>query len=397
MSEHSKTEFTARLQGALNECLTLFLNAGAPGMQYYIAPRDLARVIEKAVRTKRWPATLEGVTESLRVICDKNINSRSESITQSCGLLAECYGILEELISEKNNDTQSRIIEIDKIVAPSIYRDDLAYLRPVFEFASYAKRYLQPWTRAVLLHGSLATLDYANDYSDLDTIIITAKQTFSNSSELKLFRRAYRRSLGYLYWFDPLQHHGHIILTEYDLSWYPERILPIAVFENARSLTGKQLKIDFLVRDSTNECLNEFGRVVRVFKGRATQSWVPKDPWTTKSFLSELMLLPSIYCQALGYQCYKKYSFEIARETIPQGTWKVVDEATEIRQQWHYHRVNNSLSGIAAYYGLHPWIVKKLSTNRKSRVLSQLPRKIDRTFVQAAANLADCMLEQVEK
>ncbi len=397
MSQLSKTEFAASLQGALNQCLTLFLNAGAPGMQYYIAPADLAHVIEKVVRTKRWPATLEGVTERLRVICDKNINSRSESITQSCGLLTECYGILEGLISEKKNDTQSRIIKIDEIVSPSIYRDDFAYLRPVFEFASYAKRYLQPWTRAVLLHGSLATLDYVNDYSDLDTIIIIAKQTFSSSSELELFRRAYRRSLGYLYWFDPLQHHGHIILTDYDLSWYPERILPIAVFENARSLTGKQLKIDFLVRDSANECLDQFGRVVRVFKSRATQSWVPKDPWTTKSFLSELMLLPSIYCQALGYQCYKKYSFEIARETIPQSIWKVVDEATEIRQMWHYHRVNDLLSRTAAHFGLHPWIVKRLSTNRKSKVLSQLPMKIDRTFVQAAANLADCMLEQVEK
>jgi hypothetical protein len=397
MSLHSKTEFTACLQAALNECLTLFLNAGIPGEQYYIAPADLAHVIEKAVRTKRWPATLERVTESLRVICDKNINSRSESITQSCGLLVECYGILEELISEKKNNTQSRIINIDKTVIPSIYRDDLAYLSPVFELASYAKRYLQSWTRAVLLHGSLATLDYANDFSDLDTIVIIAKQTFSSSLQLELFRRAYRRSLGYLYWFDPLQHHGHIILTEYDLSWYPERILPIAVFENARSLTGKELKIDFLVRDSTNECLNEFGRVFRAFKDRATQSWFPKDAWTTKSFLSELMLLPSIYSQALGYQCYKKYSFEIARETIPQDIWKVVDEATEIRQKWHYHRVNDLLSRSATHFGLHPWIVKKLSTNRKSRVLSQLPRKIDRTFVQAAANLADSMREQVEK
>jgi hypothetical protein len=301
------------------------------------------------------------------------------------------------LISEEVGDTQSRIIKIDKIVTPSIYGDDVDYLRPVFEFSSYARRCLQSWTCAVLLHGSLASLDYVDDYSDFDTIMIVAKHTLSKSLELELFRKAYRRSLGYLYWFDPLQHHGHIVLTEYDLGWYPERILPVAVFENARSLTDKQLKIDFLVRDSTNECLNEFGRVVRVFKGRATQPCVPQDPWTTKGFLSELMLLPSIYCQALGYQCYKKYSFEIARETIPQSIWNVMDDATEIRQQWHYHRATNLLPRIAAYFGLDPWIVKKLSTNRKSRVLSQLPKKIDRTFVQATANLADCMLEQVEK
>lgn len=397
MSLLSKTEFTARLQEALNECLRLFLNAGAPGMQYSSTPADLAHEIEKAVRTRRWPAALEGVIERLKVICNKNVSSRSESISRSCAFLVECYGVFEELISEEKDETQSRIVEIDKIVAPSIYRDNAAYLRPVFEFASYAKSYLQPWTSAVLLHGSLATLDYVNDYSDLDTAIIITKQTLSSSSEFEKFRRAYRRSLGYLYWFDPLQHHGHIVLTEHDLNWYPERILPVAVFENARSLTDKQLKIDFQIRDSTDECFNQFGRFSRDFKSRAAQSWIPKDPWTTKCYLSEFMLLPSIYCQALGHQCYKKYSFEIAKETIAPGIWKVVDEATDIRQQWHYHRVNNLLAGNASRRGLHPWIVKKLSTNGRSRVLSQLPRKVDRTFVQAAADLADAMVEQVEK
>ena len=391
----SKTEFVSRLQLALNKCLTLYLNAGMPGLPS-ITPEDLTNIINEAVRTKRWPATLGGIIKVLKVICEKNVNSKSHSIAKCSSLLAECYKVLERLISEQTDNTELRIVKIDKMVAPSVYGNDYAYLRPVFEFASYARKSLEPWTCAVLLHGSLATLDYVKDYSDFDTLMVIKNQTLSNSLELEQFRKTFRRSLGYLYWFDPLQHHGHIILTECDLNWYPERILPIAVFENARSLTGKQFEISFLVRDSTHECLSELIRVVEVFEERAMESWVPEDPWTTKSFLSELMLLPSIYCQALGHHCYKKDSFKIAKETMHQNTWSVVNEATEIRKCWHYNRANNLLSGFAVHLGLNPWIAKKLSTNRRSRVLSQLPRRIDKTFVQAVANLAACMLQQLE-
>jgi predicted nucleotidyltransferase len=371
----------------------LYLNNGLPGTQFSVTPQDFGLIIKNAIRTKRWPESLNISIQKLTSICDNTVSS-GYIYFQLAKILVESYKIFNELIEEQKGDTQLKIVKIDKIVGPDIYKNDLVYMRPVLGLASYCEKYLQSWTKAVLLHGSLATLDYLKDYSDLDTVMIISIETLSDSSKLKSFRRIYRKSLGYLYWFDPLQHHGHIVYTEFDLEWYPERFLPIAVFENSRSLTGKHVIINFFVRDSTDECIDEFRRVARVFKDRAKGPWIPKDPWNVKNFLSEFMLLPAIYCQALGFQCYKKNSFDIAKRTLPPDIWEVMNKATIIRENWRYNRVDCLLNRIFVLLGLPPRIVRKISTIRHKRIFYS--GIIEKSFVQDAANLADYMLKHVE-
>jgi predicted nucleotidyltransferase len=397
MSSCSETEFTSRLQLALHGCLLDYLNTGTRGVEISSCPADYARVIERAIRTKRWAPSLKDVTDRLRKLCDENGSAASQSLSQSSGFLVECYKIFENLVSCQEGGVQQKTVVIKKVFNKSTYPADIGYLLPVLRLASFSEKYLKPWTKAVLLHGSLATLDYVKDYSDLDTVIIISKQAYSSGSELERFRKLYRRSLGYLYWFDPLQHHGHIVFTECDLSWYSESLLPLVVFENSRSLTGERVDICFSLRDSTSDGFNEFARVVSVFKDRAFRSYVPGDPWTAKSFLSELMLLPSIYCQVLGQRVDKKTSFGIAKDTLPPNIWSVMDEATEIRLAWRYHRRSNLAPEIGVQFGLDPWIIRRLSSNPKSTVLDRLPRKIDKNFVQRAAKLADSMLEVVKE
>jgi predicted nucleotidyltransferase len=397
MSFCSETEFTSRLQSALHKCLLDYLNTGTRGVENSTCAADYAKVIERAVRTKRWAPSLKDVTNRLRKLCDENVGAASQSISQSSSFLVDCYRIFENLVSRQVGGVQQKVVKIRKVVNQTTYSADIVYLIPVLKLASFSANYLKSWTKAVLLHGSLATLDYAKDYSDLDTVIIISKRAFSSGSVLGRFRKFYRRSLSYLYWFDPLQHHGHIVFTEWDLNWYSENLLPIVVFENARSLTGEPVDICFSLRDSTSDGINEFARVVSVFKDRAINSYVPRDPWSAKSFLSELMLLPSIYCQVLGERCDKKTSFGTAKNTLSPNKWSVMDEATEIRLSWRYHRKSNLAPEIAVKLNLDPWIIRRLSSNPKSAVLDRLPIKIDKLFVQRAAKLADAMLEVVKE
>ena len=397
MSFCSETEFTSRLQLSLHKCLLDYLNTGTRGVENSTCAADYAKVIERAIRTKRWVPALKDATDRLRKLCDENASAVSQSISQSSSFMVECYKIFENLVSNQVGSVQQKIVKIRKVVNQTTYSADHGYLSPVLRLASFSEKYLKPWTKAVLLHGSLATLDYVKDYSDLDTVVIISKRAFSSSWELERFRKLYRRSLGYLYWFDPLQHHGHIILTEWDLSWYSENLLPLEVFENSRSLTGEGLDICFSLRDSKSDGVNEFARVVSVFKDRAVMSYVPGTPWSAKSFLSELMLLPSIYCQVLGHRCDKKTSFGIAKDTLPPNIWSVMDEATELRLAWRYRRRSNLAPEIGVQFGLDPWIVRRLSSNPKSKVLDRLPRKIDKNFVQRAAKLADSMLEVMKE
>ena len=58
------------------------------------------------------------------------------------------------------------------VAAASLVSDSTVRSRPVAGLHAYAVRVLKPFIAGLYLHGSLATLDYACDYSDFDTLIV---------------------------------------------------------------------------------------------------------------------------------------------------------------------------------------------------------------------------------
>jgi len=49
------------------------------------------------------------------------------------------------------------------------------------------------------------------------------------------------------------------------------------------------------------------------------------------------MLLPALYLQAKEKRgIYKKYSFDLARKDFKEEEWRIMDEVSEIRQNWNY-------------------------------------------------------------
>jgi hypothetical protein len=272
---------------------------------------------------------------------------------------------------------------------------DAPYLAPVLGLDQFAEHALRSDVTGFFLHGSLATLDYARDYSDLDTLMVLKRATVVEPERLVSFARRYRRSLTFIYQFDPLQHHGHILLTEIDLGCYPNAFFPLSVLEQARSLGGGWAPLTVRYRDDRVEMTAEFAQVCSVFSRRAGEGYRPNDPFDLKNFLSELMLLPALYCQCLGSPCYKKFSFRKARPDFAHADWDVMEQASLVRSQWHYGRKTGGLVGLAGRWLGSVELLKARGKNQASRVMAQASGLLSPDYVQAAARLAEAMRQRL--
>ena len=275
------------------------------------------------------------------------------------------------------------------------------YLRPVAGLHAYAARALKPFIAGLYLHGSLATLDFACDYSDFDTLIVLRRDAVTDADRLLALLPVYRRSMCYLFEFDPLQHHAHILLTEIELDSYSDTLFPLDILDHARSLGEEWEPLRVSRRPSSGSMLQEFERVCAAFSRLAESRYQPDNAFDLKSFLSELMLLPALYLQSLGRPSYKKYSFAGSAPDFSAEVWSVMEEATAIRAGWRYERRGDSLRAAAGRLfdslPASPEIARRLAVNPSSAVVRAAARIAGPEFAGKAAALASEMRLRVRR
>jgi hypothetical protein len=210
--------------------------------------------------------------------------------------------------------------------------EDENYLNPVKMLAEYSKKRLRQHSLGFYVHGSIATKDYVKGWSDLDTLLILKKDAFSKAKNLLDIRDILYNARKFYYEIDPLQHHGTMIVTEYDLSNYPEIFLPIEAISLSKSILGEDALMKFSVRDSKKESLEKFDWVISYFQNLDEKKI--KSPYDLKFALHLATLLPSLYLEAKGTFCYKKFSFEKAENDFSEEEWSGVKYAEKIRKDW---------------------------------------------------------------
>lgn len=318
--------------------------------------------------------------------------------------LAEMVAAGYRLLDSLHEDRKALATDGEhRIAAPCIDPRDYEerYLRPVAGLHAYAGRALKPFIAGLYLHGSLATLDFACDYSDFDTLIVVRRDVVADADRLLAFLPVYRRSMCFLFEFDPLQHHAHILLTEIELESYSDTLFPLDVLGHARALGEEWEPLRVHRRPSAGTMLEEFERVCAAFSRLAESRYQPDNAYDLKSFLSELMLLPALYLQSLGKPCYKKYSFEESAPDFPADVWSVMDEASAIRAGWRYERRGDSLRAAAGrlFDSLpsSPEIARRIAANPGSAVVREAARIAMPEFVGRAAALASEMRLRVRR
>ncbi len=191
------------------------------------------------------------------------------------------------------------------------------------------------------VHGSIAS-DEVITYSDMDTLVIIKDEVFNNESHLtKVAYRLYQLQT-YMFQFDALQHHGWFVLKESMLRSYPMTYFPTVLFEYSRSImhdSGQTLDLFVKGSKDQNSWDLPFEQLARSLMKKIETRDVHQSIFYLKAFLSEFMLLPSLYLQAKNSEAvFKKFSFELAKKDFEGEDWKIMEKVSQLREDWTYDR-----------------------------------------------------------
>lgn len=203
------------------------------------------------------------------------------------------------------------------------YRDTPFY-KTMKRLNSFVQRKLTPFISYFFIHGSLATLDYALGFSDLDTYIFIKKNVCANPKKLKRLKNKLTLAKNLLREVDPNGHHGFLCCNEDNLGYYCNAYMPIPVFRNAKILLGSN-RITFHLRDSRVEHRLAFERFASIILDSKKFAPDSVSIFDFKYFVSVLLLIPTLYLQAKGFILYKKDSFKLY-------THSLLNKATLVRK-----------------------------------------------------------------
>lgn len=188
-----------------------------------------------------------------------------------------------------------------------------------------------------LIHGSYATKDFIDEWSDLDTIVIIKEEVFKDRMIFNLCFSFFQRLSFLCYRFDLLAHHRFILISNFDLNYYPQTILPVVVYKNSLSLFSSTIDLNFRVREDImekQEILKEFSLYFEKMPQRRI------NYWQFKKYLSTILMLPSLLLQSKNIYVYKKDSFLLVKKEFINFDFSIIDQVSEKRNSWKlpYHK-----------------------------------------------------------
>jgi hypothetical protein len=193
---------------------------------------------------------------------------------------------------------------------------------------------LAPFVVCVVLHGSLAD-GTSTAFSDVDTVVVLKDSTLRDPAALRAACEAARPSLRSMIRFDPLQHHGHMIVPEGFLTIYSQAILPLATLRDSFLLLPDRVELRIQVRRPGMEIRRPYWQILQRLRLVVADSTArPGNLYDLKLLLSQFMLLPALHLGLVGRFVNKKESFEEVRRELSDREWEVMREVTALRSEW---------------------------------------------------------------
>ncbi|MHC4549332.1 MAG: nucleotidyltransferase family protein [Planctomycetota bacterium] len=184
------------------------------------------------------------------------------------------------------------------------------------------------------LHGSFASLDFTG-YSDLDTFVLVPRTCAVDPAGLQECRRGLVRTMRALKEFDPLQHHGHFVLTEIDLRGYPDPLFPDVILERTIALAPRTRYLRARSLPAPALAAARFGRLAEGYLANDLGRGLG-NAYRLKSALSVFMLLPALWWQARGRPIDKREALEEVYRMLSPPAVGAFRRAAEIRAVWRY-------------------------------------------------------------
>jgi len=182
---------------------------------------------------------------------------------------------------------------------------------------------------SVILFGSLSTGDFVPNFSDVDILVIIKSPTLSSFSPGRL-KRAFASCTNALLSRVPIVTHRLFVVTEDTISLYPQTIMPFPALFRGKILRGRT-NISF--RYVPDEYYSSFwlmaSQTLRFCTRRLSMSWS-----TCYRLLHSVLLLPTLFIQAVEDFVYKKDSFTRINRYLDEKTRAALSWAEKMRLNW---------------------------------------------------------------
>lgn len=250
---------------------------------------------------------------------------------QYAELLAGFFQVWEQLIPQTN--TNHTIASSGKDYASWFDEGGSdPYYRPVHMLHHILDEECKTFFKKAIVHGSIATLDDAIGFSDMDLAFVVKISILKDPAALLRLRNLARKILTLTHAFDPFMHHGPYYIPEIDLAWYPEAMFPSILFGYGVELVEPSEDLEIWTRDSADETDQMLDMFRDFFSSWPAKPNILKDSFDMEWVLGSVMLLPVLYYQRLtGNFLFKRDSFQQTKPDFTPEEWEPVRIATEVR------------------------------------------------------------------
>ena len=347
------------LQNELNELLHSFVNGGFSYKGYLLFPfiRDISKNNAKIIKKLK----------EIAVFLNDNgfdFSNSIEAYKNDAGKSIDFAGMLSCLYKDFSRINSKNAKPFNKPGCPELNlngykKSDFEYLAPLSGLKAYANRNLRQYLAGFYLHGSFATKDYVKGWSDADTLAVVSKETIENPERLLELRGKMYYMRDFLYRIDPLQHHGSIVISEYDLDNYCKAYFPVEIFRFSKSFFREDRISKIRIRGCSSESLAKLFWFVNYFRKLNIEKNCSMSSYDAKNLLHCITLFPTVYLNAKGIFTYKKFSFSMAKKDFKKKYWEVIDYAGSIRRNW---KSAGSLPFIGLGSGINPLLAYQLNS-----------------------------------
>jgi hypothetical protein len=187
---------------------------------------------------------------------------------------------------------------------------------------------------SLFLHGSMADLQYT-PFSDVDDLVVLRREAWQDVSSLMETATLLAQIARCYQDIDPLQHHGHWVVTEFDLLFYDQSYMPLTVLNEAVRVVGQpqvsaRLDPDLsgFVRNAANTIKSMQGTLEKAAKCGGLNAF------ELKGLVGEVAIMPAYLFQAGGEMISKPEAIRRAGEFYSPKALRALEWATMVREEF---------------------------------------------------------------
>ncbi len=182
------------------------------------------------------------------------------------------------------------------------------------------------------IHGSMADKSDTM-FSDVDDLVVIRRKAWSTDANLYKAAKYLARLARMYQSVDPLQHHGHILVTEYDLVHYDQGLFPLYLLsDNGRRVIGSSKIKYHTALSKSGMRRNIIGTANSMLRGLEMCRTAGRlRAYDLKCLIGEVLLMPAYTMQLQGKQVSKPKALQAAPEIYTENAIKALRWASNAR------------------------------------------------------------------